>query len=320
MRLSVGAHSLGAGGLGRGAKVDQADIERLAGGPPRLAYEDIVRHPRLTEARVVYLDRFLALYDGDPFTVRLLIESGRFLVYQIACILDASADPARRETWLTTQRLKQEMTLFGLASDRHIDGLIARLCSTGFMERKPADLDRRVRILRPTEKLTQHDSDWLAAHVAPLAALYPEHDYRPIMQHDRQFQALYRRMSISFLPLGASLLLSLPDTMLFFNHAAGAVLQAALLRAAMAAPGYPNATVPYADIAERLGVSRTHVRDLLAAAEAAGLVRLHGRGGRSIEILPRHWLSYDRGLAAGMYIHDLVYVATERAMRQVQAC
>ncbi|MCX5516484.1 hypothetical protein C3941_18920 [Kaistia algarum] len=299
--------------------MQQADIERLAGGPPRLAYEDILSHPRLAEARAIHLDRFLALYDGDPFTVRLLIESGRFLVYHIAGMLDASADPTRRETWLTTKRLKQEMALFGLASDRHIDGLIARLCSTGFMEHRPADRDRRVRILKPTEKLRQHDSDWLAAHVAPLATLYPDHDYRPIMQHDRLFHAQYRRLSISFLPLGASLLLSLPDTMLFFNHAAGAVLQAALLRAAMAAPGYPNATVPYADIGERLGVSRTHVRDLLAAAEAADLVRLHGRGGRNIEILPRHWLSYDRGLAAGMYIHDLVYVATERAARLEQA-
>ena len=295
--------------------MEQADIERVAGGPPRLAYEDIVSHPRLAEARAVHLDRFLALYDGDPFTIRLLIESGRFLVYHIAGMLDASADPARRETWLTAKRLKQEMALFGLASDRHIDGLIARLCSTGYMEQRPAERDRRVRILKPTEKLRQHDSDWLAAHVAPLAVLYPDHDYQPILQHDRAFHAEYRRLSISFLPLGASLLLSLPDTMLFFNHAACAVVQAALLRAAMAAPGYPNAAVSYADIGERLGVSRTHVRDLLAAAEAAGLVRLHARGGRSIEILPRQWSSYDRGLAAGMYIHDLVYVATERAAR-----
>ena len=51
---------------------------------------------------------------------------------------------------------------------------------------------------------------------------------------------MYRRVSVAFLPLGASLLLSLPDTMLFFNHAAGAVVQAELLRTAMAAPGYPD--------------------------------------------------------------------------------
>jgi hypothetical protein len=33
-------------------------IERLLGGAPRLAFEDI-KHPRLPEAREVYLDHFL---------------------------------------------------------------------------------------------------------------------------------------------------------------------------------------------------------------------------------------------------------------------
>lgn len=293
--------------------MEQARIERLAGGPPRLSLEDIANHPRLADAREVFLDRFLALYSGDPYKVRLLIESGRFLVYHIAGVLDAGVDPARRETWLTITRLKQEMSLFGLASDRHIDDLIARLCSAGFMDLKPAEQDRRVRILKPTEKLKAHDRDWLDAHIAPLTVLYPEHDYRSIMRHDQQFHTSYRRVSISFLPLGASLLLSLPDTMLFFNHAAGAVVQAELLRIAMAAPDYPDAAVPYADIGDRFGVSRTHVRQLLVAAEAAGLVKLHTRGGRRVQVLPRQWSSYDRGMAVGMYLHDLIYVAAERS-------
>ncbi|MDQ0393436.1 hypothetical protein [Labrys monachus] len=299
--------------------MERAEIERLAGGPLRLAYEDIVNHPRLAEARKVFLDRFLALYSGDPYTVRLLIESGRFLVYHIAGVLDAGVDPARRETWLTIKRLKQEMSLFGLASDRHIDGLIARLCSAGFMDLEPAEQDRRMRILKPTEKLKAHDRDWLAAHVAPLAVLYPEHDYRAIMHHDPQFHALYRRISIGVLPLAASLLLSLPDTLLFFNHAAGAVVQAELLRTAMMMSAYPDAAVPYADVGRRFGVSPTHVRQLLIAAEAADLVRLHTRGGRHVQILPRQWASYDRGMAVGMYLHDLVYVATERALQPADA-
>lgn len=294
--------------------MEQADIERLAGGPPRLSLEEILHHPRLAEAREVFFDGFLRLYSGDAYTVRLLIESGRFLVYHIAGVLDAGADPARRETWLTISRLKQEMRLFGLASDRHIDGLIRRLCSAGFMELLPAEEDRRVRILKPTERLKAHDRDWLTAHIAPLAFLYPQHDYRSIMQQDQQFHARYRQISVAFLPLGASLLLSLPDTMLFFNHAAGAVVQAEILRSAMASPEYPDAAVPFASIGDRFGVSRTHVRQLLVAAEAGGLMKLHTRGGRRVQILPRQWSSYDRGLATGMYLHDLLYVATERAL------
>lgn len=299
-----------------GAALDQADIERVLGGPPRLSVEEIVDHPRISEARKVFLDRFLALYSGDPFTVRLLIESGRFLVYHLAGVLDAAAEPDRRETWFTITRLKQHLKLFGMASDRHIDLLIARLCSAGFLDIKPAVLDRRVRILKPTERLKAHDRDWLVAHISPLDFLYPQHNYQSIMRHDLQFHALFRRVSMSFTGLGASFLQALPDSLLFFNHAAGAVIQAELLRLAMAAPDYPNAIISYSDIGERFGVSRTHVRGLLVAAEAAGLVRLHTAGGRRVEITSRQWASYDRGMAVGMYLHDLIYVATERAAQQ----
>jgi DNA-binding MarR family transcriptional regulator len=45
------------------------------------------------------------------------------------------------------------MGLFGLASGRHIDHVIARLCAVGLMQLEPSEQDRRVRILKPTEAL-----------------------------------------------------------------------------------------------------------------------------------------------------------------------
>ena len=136
------------------------------------------------------------------------------------------------------------------------------------------------------------------------------------MNSDPQFYNMDRQISLSFLPLAASQPLSLTDAILFFNHAAGAVLQAELVRTAMIAPRYPDACVPYADMGKPFGVSRTHVRQLLIAAEAAGLVRLHARGGSRVQVLPQQWASYDHGIAVGMYVHDLVYVATERALQR----
>jgi hypothetical protein len=289
--------------------LEQAEIERLSGGAPRLQLEDIVAHPRLPEARKVYIDRFLDIYGGDPFVVRLLIESGRFLVYHVTAILEAAHDPARRATWPTVGNLKRQMALFGLASGRQIDHLIARLCEVGFMELRPSEEDRRVRILRPSEKLRAHDRDWRAAHFAPLTVLYPEHDYGGVMRGDPTFHDICLRTSAAFLPLAAKVMLSVPDMMLFLDRAAGYPVLAALLQAAMAEPDSRHAAVPYADVGERFGVSRTHVRELLVAAEERGLVKLHARGGRRVEILPRLWSSHDRGLAGGMYINDLIHVA-----------
>jgi hypothetical protein len=87
---------------------------------------------------------------------------------------------------------------------------------------------------------------------------------------------------------------------------------AALLQAAMAEPDQPHTSAAYADVGDRFDVSRARVRQLLVAAEKAGLVKLHARGGRRVELLPRLWSSYDRSIAGGMYLHDMIYVAAAR--------
>jgi hypothetical protein len=210
---------------------------------------------------------------------------------------------------MTVGLLKQTMGMFGLASGRQVDHLIARLCEVGYMETRPSEQDGRVRILRPTEKLRAHDREWMAAHFAPLTILYPQHDYGPVMRRDPQFQTAFRRASVPFLPIAAKLLKSTPDMLMFLNRAAGYPMLAALLQAAMRQGANAPIEVPYAEIGGRFGVSRTHIRDLLSEAEANGLVKLHARGGRSVEILPRLWASHDRGTAGGMYLNDIIYVA-----------
>jgi hypothetical protein len=113
--------------------------------------------------------------------------------------------------------------------------------------------------------------------------------------------------------VGSKIMLSASDMMLFFHHAAGYPVIAALLQAAMTAGDDPHAALLYADVGDRFGVSRTHVRKLLVAAEEMGLVKLHARGGQRVEILPRLWASHDFGMAGGMYFHDALYIAASRA-------
>ena len=77
--------------------------------------------------------------------------------------------------------------------------------------------------------------------------------------------------------------------------------------------GGSSACRAYADVGERFGVSRTHVRKLLVAAEGAGLVKPHARRGHRVEILPRLCSSHDRGIAGGMYLHDILYMPATKA-------
>ena len=73
--------------------MDGPDIEHLIARTPHVSRAAILQNQRFAEARKLYLDHFLEVYDGDPFLVRLLIESGRFLVYMLAVVLDAGQDP-----------------------------------------------------------------------------------------------------------------------------------------------------------------------------------------------------------------------------------
>ena len=290
--------------------MDFSELETLVARVPHLSVDEILAHPRLPEARKIYIERHLTLYDGDPFLTRLLIESGRFVVNKVALALHAAQDLSRRETWLTISRLKQEMAMFGLTSGRQIDHLVARLRAVGFLDLIIPDGDRRLRLLCPTEKMLAHDRDWLLIYHKALARLRPQNDYRPALRRDRAFQIAHGRVALRFLPLSAKAFATLPEMMLFFNRAAGHMVITALLHAALSEPDHPHAPIPFAELAERFGVSRTHVRDLLVDAESAGLVRLHGRGGRLVEILPRLRAGYDRSVATGLSLHDLVYAVT----------
>ncbi|HWU54952.1 MAG TPA: hypothetical protein VN175_05575 [Rhizomicrobium sp.] len=85
---------------------------------------------------------------------------------------------------------------------------------------------------------------------------------------------------------------------------------AALLEAAMVGPDGTHAPVSYANVGERLGYSRNHVRQVLTDAETAGLVRLHSRGEHNVDILPALCAGHDKGVAIGMFLHDMVYART----------
>jgi hypothetical protein len=292
--------------------VERDELERLVGGPLRLGFDEILNHPRLPEARHAYLGSFLDLYQGDPFMVRLLLQAGRFFVFHCVAVLEAAQDLSRRETWFTMAALKRQLAIFGYASDRQVDHLVARLHAVGFLEQRRAPDDGRVRLLASTPKLRDHHAEWLATHSIPLAMLFPQHDYSPVLSRNRDFHALHCSASLPFNAVAARLMMTLPDTLLFFTHAAGPLIQNAVLKAAMDSAD-PNAAIPYVEAADRFGVSRTHVRNLMKDAEMAGLVRITGKGGHSILILPRFWSSYDRGLAVGMYLHDAVHlVAMQR--------
>src|ERR1700722_18126866 len=276
--------------------------------------EEILTHPRFVPARNAFVDVVLAVYAGDPFLTRLILEAGRFVTFGNIMCLHTRYDEADRSTWQTMGRLKESMLQFGMSSPRRVEALIARLVHSGFLEMVPSRQDRRARILTPTERMIDQDLDWLGAHYLPLHVLFPDAGYAPMVRRDRSFQMAQRLVSMDFFGLGANILASNPGIMLFLGRDAGVMILIKLIQMKHAAKHGSQTGLPYSDIGARFGVSRTHVREVLLEAERAGFVQLSGPGSQLVQLTPAVMQVFDRFTADSMSGHDLMFQIALKTM------
>src|SRR5665213_292828 len=290
------------------AALDQepmSDPQPFAGG--HHSPGDILAHPRFPAARTAFVEAVLALYEGDAFLNRLLLEAARQVTFNMIVSLYFRCDEADRATWPTMQALKAQMTVFGLTSPRRIEDVVARLVQSDYLETRPSQRDGRVRILPPTAKMLALDQDWLTALYRPLQVTFPDPGYAEVIGRDPVFQRAQRLVALGFSARGSDILAGNPDIMLFMNRDAGITILTKLVQMQDAAGGNAVEKLSYTDIGARFGVSRTHVRTLLQDAERAGLVALTGQGGRLVELKPAVLRAFDRFIADSMSGHDLLH-------------
>jgi len=275
--------------------------------------EEILAHPRFVLARDEFVKAMLALYEHKPFLNRLLLEASRTVLMTVIMCLHARYDEADRATWPTLRLVADSMAGHGIASASRVHDLVSRLVKTGYLEQRAAPQDRRVRILIPTKKMIAQDQDFLVSHHLPLQILFPDPGYAPIMTRDPAFQLKQRLVSRDLFALGAQILAGNPIMMLFQGRDAGVMILIKMIQLAKIEGGAAPLKVSYSDLGGRFGVSRTHVRNLLEAAEKMDLVRLTKAGGQSVELLPPVVQAFDRLVADAMSGFDLCYQLALRA-------
>jgi len=272
--------------------------------------DEILIHPRFAAARGAFVNAVLTLHEGDRFRSRLLVEAMRQVTFNLIVSLHLRHDVADRTTWPTPRRLKDETRTFGLASDRRIDALLARLVHLGYVEARPTEHDGRVRILRPTAKMMSLDREWLAYSYAPLHVMFPDPGYGEPMARDPAFQRAQRLVALDFSAKGADIMARNPAVMRFMGRDSGILV---LIKLIQMSDVDDAKGLSYSEIGALFGISRTHVRALLEDAEQHGDVSLSGRGGRLVELRPSMLQAFDRFLADAMSGHDLLYkLARER--------
>jgi hypothetical protein len=145
------------------------------------------------------------------------------------------------------------------------------------------------------------------SHYLPLGILYPDPGYPLITTRDPAFQIKHRQVSGELFALGAKILHGNPIMMLFQGRDAGVMILIKMIEMAGQRSGAEPLKVSYADLGSRFGVSRTHVRKLLEAAEELDLVRLTKEGGQFVELLPPVPQASDRLVAEAISGLDLCY-------------
>jgi DNA-binding MarR family transcriptional regulator len=287
------------------------DLTKL---PPFHSPEEILAHPRFALARDEFVRAMLALYEHKPFLNRLLLEASRTVLMSVIMCLYARYDESDRATWPTLRLVADSMATHGLASASRVHDLVSRLIKTGYLEQRAAPQDRRARILTPTEKMIAQDQDFLVSHHLPLQILFPDPGYGLIMTRDPAFQLKQRLVSRDLFALGAKILAGNPVMMLFQGRDAGVMILIKMIQLAKGQGGAVPLKISYSDLGRRFGVSRTHVRKLLEAAEELDLVVLTRGGGHFVEMKPQLLAAFDRLVADAMSGFDLCYQLALRAV------
>jgi len=268
----------------------------------------VLANPHFAAARARYFGLILAIYDNNPFLARLFGDSARYSVFLTALRLDALQVPDEPPTWLTQRSIGNAVGPAGILSPRTLTNCISRLCQTGYLTKHPAPQDRRRHLLKPTPKMLAFYTQSSLSLLHPLAMLVPRADYGAALSGDAGFMLAQRRAAAAVLDRSIAILARNPEVMLFFSRDAGFLVMAMLERSA--AQGNGIAEKPYAEAARRFGISRTHVRKLLQAAEEAGLVEIRAAGGRAIALTDKLQRALDRFFADVISVTDLIFVLT----------
>lgn len=272
-----------------------------------LTAEAILAHPRFPEARRVFITEHKKVYEPEVFPGRFGADVGRVTTLAIIVCLYANYVRGDRETWPTLTKLKTTVARFGFASPRLIDTFVARLVQTGDLELRKQPDDSRMRLLCPTEKLLSWDREWMAAHYAPLDILYPEPGFPYARERDIAFQIAHAKCAIGAFDGIIAMIWSNMDLVFFMISTSALIILLSLLDRSAAEAEHQFREADLGDLATRFGVSRSHIRNILAAAEETGFLTRPVPRKPHYRLTPRLVAAFDRFIADSLVHSDVTY-------------
>lgn len=280
---------------------------RLGHAAMQLSAPALLAHPGFPAALLGYADRLLAIRRGERVMNQLLGQRERELLgFLLLCLHYAHRAGGKPPTLA-------RLAASGLGSPRRIAAFVGVLRLAGMVRALPHPSDRRARMLEPSPVLIGLHRDWTQAAFRQLDRLLDT----PLLEARLADPAFHGRAclmgaeavfdSASFAPGRFPLVDFLTPRR--GGHLIAASLAQALC-AAGAAPGSPVPPIelPYGKLARRLGVSRSHVLNVFAAAAERDLLRV-GEAGRRIDLGVK-----GAGDLFGYFAHELAFIG-QHALR-----
>ena len=287
------------------------------------AAQALVAHPEFDAACIDFIDAWQASFEAHQVTQRVIRDAAWFVLIAFAMYLHHQRDPADPMTGITAGGLQalyaQNTTTYIVAKPSRVKAMLARLVSAGLLRSvQPVGgvADKRVKPLEPTATLEAFCKGRIMACLQGSARLLPS--------PANASQAISSAVACEIFSYGVGAFVHerfgrgerYPAVMLFMRRERGYQVFLLMMRSLQFANGQWQATVSAYDLAKRLGVSRSTVRNLLEQAQKLGLLQ-RSAGSQQVVLAPQFAASARRWLAQEMlWMHTLASAAVLPTPRQ----
>lgn len=248
-----------------------------AAGPPPAELAAFRADPGFVAAARDAAISAIGLYRGNRVVNRVMTDRGRVVFSHMALYLHFAPDDAG--VGLTVGRLKDMCAGTGLCSPGRVEAMVALMRAGGYLGTAPHAADRRVRMLRPTDKLMTLSTERWHGILSALVPAFPEAAGAVAALADPAFlAAFYRYLGVQF-SAGVRVIDRVPELGLFADRNAAVMIVLALALGGASGDPFPAAgpvPVSISALSRQFGVSRKHVATLLRDAERGDLIRRHG--------------------------------------------